>query len=108
MAHFDLEEQEQLDAIKTWWKMYGNLVTAVVAAIAIGVVSWQGWQWHQRTQSAQAAVCAAVVSAHCRACFSASLLASCRAATPPLLSALGAGVLACSIWLCRFCREALA
>lgn len=55
MAHFDLEEQEQLDAIKTWWKMYGNLVTAVVAAIAIGVVSWQGWQWHQRTQSAQAA-----------------------------------------------------
>jgi predicted negative regulator of RcsB-dependent stress response len=27
MAHYDLEEQEQIDTLKTWWKMYGNLVT---------------------------------------------------------------------------------
>jgi predicted negative regulator of RcsB-dependent stress response len=27
MAAYDLEEQEQLDELKTWWKMYGNLVT---------------------------------------------------------------------------------
>ena len=30
MAHYDLEEQEQLDTLKTWWKMHGNLVTTVV------------------------------------------------------------------------------
>lgn len=54
MAHYDLEEQEQLDAIKTWWKMYGNLVTGVVAAIAIAVVGWQGWNWYQNRQAAQA------------------------------------------------------
>jgi len=54
MAHFDLEEQEQLDAIKTWWKMYGNLVTSVVTAAAIAVVGWQGWQWYQRNQAAEA------------------------------------------------------
>lgn len=55
MAHYDLEEQEQLDSIKTWWKMYGNLITGVVTAAAIGVVAWQGWNWYQRGQAAQAA-----------------------------------------------------
>ena len=55
MAHYDLEEQEQIDTLKTWWKMYGNLVTGVVVAASIGVIGWQGWNWHQRSQSAQAA-----------------------------------------------------
>lgn len=54
MAHYDLEEQEQIDSIKTWWKMYGNLITGVVAAAALGVVAWQGWNWYQRSQAAQA------------------------------------------------------
>lgn len=55
MATYDLEEQEQLEELKTWWKLHGTLVAAVVTALAIGVVSWQGWQWWQRSQSAQAA-----------------------------------------------------
>lgn len=55
MAVYDLEEQEQLDELKTWWKQYGNLVTAVVVAVALGVVGWQGWNWWQRSQTAQAA-----------------------------------------------------
>lgn len=55
MAHYDLEEQEQLDALRTWWKMYGNLVTGVVTAAALVVVGWQGWHWYQRNQAAQAA-----------------------------------------------------
>ncbi len=55
MAHYDLEEQEQIDTLKTWWKMYGNLVTGVVVAASIGVIGWQAWNWHQRSQSAQAA-----------------------------------------------------
>lgn len=55
MAHYDLEEQEQLDSLKTWWKMYGNLMTGVVVAGAIAVVGWQGWNWHQNGQAAQAA-----------------------------------------------------
>lgn len=54
MAHYDLEEQEQLDSVKTWWKMYGNLVTGVVTAAAVGVLAWQGWNWYQRSQAAQA------------------------------------------------------
>ncbi len=54
MAHYDLEEQEQIDSLKTWWKMYGNLVTGVVLAASVSVVGWQGWNWYQRSQSAQA------------------------------------------------------
>lgn len=54
MAVYDLEEQEQLDELKTWWKQYGNLVTAIVVAAALGMVLWQAWNWWQRDQAAQA------------------------------------------------------
>ncbi len=55
MATYDLEEQEQIDELKTWWKLHGMIVTAVVVALAVAVVGWQGWKWWQRSQSAQAA-----------------------------------------------------
>ena len=61
MAHYDLEEQEQIDSLKTWWKMYGNLVTAVVAAVALATVGWQGWNWYRNNQAAQAAAVFAVL-----------------------------------------------
>lgn len=54
MATYDLEEQEQLDELKTWWKMYGNLVTGILVAVALAVAGWQGWNWWQRQQAAQA------------------------------------------------------
>ena len=54
MAHYDLEEQEQIASIKTWWKMYGNLVSGVILAGSLAVIGWQGWNWYQRTQAAQA------------------------------------------------------
>ena len=56
MATYDLEEQEQIDELKTWWKMHGNLVTSVVVAGALAAIAWQGWNWWQRNQSAQASV----------------------------------------------------
>ncbi len=55
MAHYDLEEQEQIDSLKTWWKMYGNLVSGVLVAISVAGLGWQGWGWYQRSQAAQAA-----------------------------------------------------
>ena len=61
MAHYDLEEQEQIDTIKTWWKMYGNLVTGVILAGSLSVIGWQGWNWYQRSQSAQASAIYAVL-----------------------------------------------
>lgn len=54
MAHYDLEEQEQIDTLKTWWKMYGNLVTSVIVAASLAVIGWQGWNWYQGGQAAKA------------------------------------------------------
>lgn len=45
MAAYDLEEQEQLDELKTWWKQYGNLVTTAITVAAVAAVAWQGWNW---------------------------------------------------------------
>lgn len=55
MATYDLQEQEQIEELKTWWKMHGTLITALVVVLAVGVVGWQGWQWWQRSQAGQAA-----------------------------------------------------
>ena len=54
MAHYDLEEQEQIDTLKTGWKRDGNLGTGVVVAGSLAVIGWQGWNWYQRSQAAQA------------------------------------------------------
>ncbi|GAA5234381.1 tetratricopeptide repeat protein [Verticiella sediminum] len=51
---YDLEEQEQLDALKAWWAKYGNLVLGVVTLVLVGILSWQGWNWYQRNQAATA------------------------------------------------------
>lgn len=61
MAAFDLEEQEQISELKTWWRMYGNLVTAVLLAVALALAGWQGWNWYQRSQAGQAAAIYGVV-----------------------------------------------
>lgn len=55
MATYDLQEQEQIEELKTWWKIHGTLITALVVLLAVGVVGWQGWQWWQRSQAGQAA-----------------------------------------------------
>jgi predicted negative regulator of RcsB-dependent stress response len=50
----DLQEQEQLDALKAFWKQYGNLITwALIAALAV-YAGLNGWKWWQREQSAKA------------------------------------------------------
>ena len=61
MATYDLEEQEQLDELKAWWKQYGNLVTSVLLVASLSVAGWQGWNWYQRQQSAQASTILSVL-----------------------------------------------
>ncbi len=61
MAAYDLEEQEQISELKTWWKMYGNRVTSVLLAVSVAVVGWQGWNWYQRKQTSEASVFYAAV-----------------------------------------------
>lgn len=48
-------EEEQVQAIKDWWKRNGSsLLIGIGAALAI-VFGWQGWQSHQDQQRAEAA-----------------------------------------------------
>jgi predicted negative regulator of RcsB-dependent stress response len=53
-THLDLEEQEQLDAVKRFWKQYGNLITWVLVLVLGGFAAWNGWQWWQRDQAIKA------------------------------------------------------
>jgi predicted negative regulator of RcsB-dependent stress response len=53
-TQLDLQEQEQLDALKQFWKQYGNLVTwLLVAALAV-YAGFNGWSYWQRDQAAKA------------------------------------------------------
>jgi len=54
MSTLDLEEQEQLAALKAWWSRYGGFVTAIVVVIAVAITTWTAWTWYQRDQSIQA------------------------------------------------------
>ena len=53
-THLDLEEQEQLDRLKSFWKQYGNLVTWVLIAALAAYAAWNGWNWYQRDQAVKA------------------------------------------------------
>ena len=55
MSTYDLEEQEQLAALKAWWKERGGAVALGAMLVAAAVGAWNGWLWYQRSQSAQAA-----------------------------------------------------
>ena len=50
----DLEEQEQVEELKAWWKQHGGMIAALVVAVAVGFIGWQGWRWYQSNQAAHA------------------------------------------------------
>lgn len=54
--HLDLEEQEQLDELKHFWKQYGNLLTWALIAVLSVFAAWNGYQYWQRSQATQASV----------------------------------------------------
>ena len=41
-AHLDLEEQEQLEQVKAFWKRWGNLITWVITLALAAYAAWQG------------------------------------------------------------------
>ena len=48
---YDLQEQEQLDELKAWWKKYGNLILTVVTVVLLAFAAYNGWRWYQRSQA---------------------------------------------------------
>lgn len=53
--HLDLEEQEQLDQLRHFWKQYGNLITWALIVVLGAFASWNFYQYWQRSQATQAA-----------------------------------------------------
>jgi predicted negative regulator of RcsB-dependent stress response len=54
-SNLDLQEQEQLDELKAFWKQYGNLITGLLTLILAGFAAVNGWNWWQAKQSVGAA-----------------------------------------------------
>ena len=54
MAVYDLEEQEQIDEMKAWWKQYGGLVILVAVVALLTVAGMRGWSYYQSKQGLEA------------------------------------------------------
>ena len=51
---YNLEEQEQLDALKDWWKQYGNFILTALTIVLFAFSAYMGWKGYQRSQGEQA------------------------------------------------------
>ena len=67
MAVYDLEEQDQLEDLKAWWKQWGNTISGVIIAVCVGVIAVQGWRWWSQQQAEKGSVLYNAVSAAARA-----------------------------------------
>jgi predicted negative regulator of RcsB-dependent stress response len=54
--HLDLEQQEQLDELKHFWKQYGDFITWGLIIVLGAFAAWNGYHYWQRSQAAQASV----------------------------------------------------
>ncbi|MDP4608675.1 MAG: tetratricopeptide repeat protein [Burkholderiaceae bacterium] len=53
--HLDLEEQEQIDQIKAFWRQWGNIITWLLIAVLGSYAAYNGWQYWQNRQGHAAA-----------------------------------------------------
>jgi predicted negative regulator of RcsB-dependent stress response len=51
---YDLEEQEQIENIKSWWNQYGTMVTLAVIGFLVAIAAVQGWRYYRAQQAGQA------------------------------------------------------
>jgi predicted negative regulator of RcsB-dependent stress response len=51
----DLQEQEQLDDLKAFWKQYGSLITWTLTLALLVFAGWNGWRLWERRQAEAAA-----------------------------------------------------
>lgn len=53
-TQLDLQEQEQLDALKAFWNRWGNLITWLLIVVLGAYAAWNGWNYYQRKQGTEA------------------------------------------------------
>lgn len=52
----DLEEQEQLDEFKAWWKANGTWIITGLTVFLVAVAGWRGWQTWTHKQAAESSL----------------------------------------------------
>lgn len=55
MATYDLEEQEKIDNLKSWWERNGTFVIIVVTVLVATLAGTKAWQYYKNQQADQAA-----------------------------------------------------
>jgi predicted negative regulator of RcsB-dependent stress response len=48
---YDLQEQEQIDALKAWWRRYGTLVVVAAVVSVVAVAAFEGWRYYRERQA---------------------------------------------------------
>jgi len=56
MAALDLQEQEQVEELKAWWKDNRNQILGALLIAVVAIGGWRGWQYYHQNQSNQAAM----------------------------------------------------
>jgi predicted negative regulator of RcsB-dependent stress response len=51
---YDLQEQDQIDALRAFWNRWGTVLLAIVTAILLAIAGWRGYGWWQQKQSTEA------------------------------------------------------
>ena len=51
---YDLEEQEQLDEFKAWWKKNGKMATNLALALVVAYAAWQFYGYYQNKKAVEA------------------------------------------------------
>ena len=51
----DLEEQEQIANLKSFWNRFGKYIIGVATVVLFTYAAFSGWNWYQRSQAAEAA-----------------------------------------------------
>jgi len=52
---FNLQEQEQIDELKSFWNSYGNAILAAITVALFAFAGVRGWNWYEARQAAAAA-----------------------------------------------------
>jgi predicted negative regulator of RcsB-dependent stress response len=53
---YDLQEQDQLDALKAFWNRWGTLLLTVLTVVLLAIAGWRAWGWWQQKQAVEASV----------------------------------------------------
>lgn len=52
---YDLEEQEQIEGLKAFWKRYGNFFVTAITVVLLAIAGYRGWNAYQDVQASEAA-----------------------------------------------------